>query len=123
MLRHCMLTFFQPQPDMPPRERGRSRSPGGRRGPMPPFDDYDRRGPPRGYGSPRRDGYGYRERSPRAYYDERARYRSPPRRPMDDYPPPPPPPRGRYDDPYRRDYGPPPPDPYANGRPYDRPPR
>ncbi|KAJ0319275.1 hypothetical protein COL5a_010228 [Colletotrichum fioriniae] len=113
------------QPDMPPRgdmRSARSRSPGGGRRPYPPpVDDYDRRGPPRGY-SPRRDGYreGYRERSPRReYYDERARYRSPPRRPMDDYPPP----RGRYDDPYRRDY-PPPPDPYVNGRgPYDRPPR
>ncbi|KAK1672909.1 hypothetical protein BDP55DRAFT_634422 [Colletotrichum godetiae] len=114
------------QPDMPPRgdmrSGARSRSPGGGRRPYPPpVDDYDRRGPPRGY-SPRRDGYreGYRERSPRReYYDERARYRSPPRRPMDDYPPP----RGRYDDPYRRDY-PPPPDPYVNGRgPYDRPPR
>ncbi|KAJ4312607.1 hypothetical protein N0V84_009845 [Fusarium piperis] len=108
------------QPDVPARDRGRSRSPGRRPYP-PPVDDYDRRGPPRGY-SPRRDGYGYRDRSPRRdYYDDRARYRSPPRRPMEDYPPPPP--RGRYDDPYRRDY-PPPPDPYANGRPpYDRPPR
>ncbi|KAL3962662.1 hypothetical protein ACCO45_004185 [Purpureocillium lilacinum] len=66
--------------------------------------------------------YGYRDRSPRReYYDDRARYRSPPRRPMEDYPPPPP--RGRYDDPYRRDYPAPPPDPYANGRTYDRPPR
>lgn len=111
---------MQTQPEIPPRERGRSRSPGRRPYP-PPMDDYDRRGPPRGY-SPRRDGYGYRDRSPRRdYYDDRARYRSPPRRPMEDYPPPPP--RGRYDDPYRRDY-PPPPDPYANGRPpYDRPPR
>ncbi|KAL5595219.1 hypothetical protein FOVSG1_008908 [Fusarium oxysporum f. sp. vasinfectum] len=36
------------QPDMPPRERGRSRSPGRRPYP-PPMDDYDRRGPPRGY--------------------------------------------------------------------------
>jgi len=100
---------------------------------MPPFDEYDRRGPPRGAGgagaapggySPRRDAgpYGYRDRSPRReYYDDRARYRSPPRRPMEDYPPPPP--RGRYDDPYRRDYPAPPPDPYANGRTYDRPPR
>ncbi|KAL6852363.1 hypothetical protein ACO1O0_006906 [Amphichorda felina] len=112
------------QPDFPP-ARGRSRSPGfsGRRGYMPPpADDYDRRGPPaRGY-SPRRDApYGYRDRSPRReYYDDRTRgYRSPPRRPVDDYPPPPP--RGRYDDPYRRDY-PAPADPYANGRPYDRPP-
>ncbi|KAF4122142.1 RNA recognition motif [Geosmithia morbida] len=120
------LTWWtQTQPDFPP-PRGRSRSPigfGGRRGYMgPPMDD--RRGPPpRGY-SPRRDiPYGYRDRSPRRdYYDDRARgYRSPPRRPMDDYPPPPPP-RGRYDDPYHRDY-PPPPDAYGNGRPYDRPPR
>ncbi|KAM6532996.1 hypothetical protein FALCPG4_006029 [Fusarium falciforme] len=93
------------QPDVPARDRGRSRSPGRRPYP-PPVDDYDRRGPPRGY-SPRRDGYGYRDRSPRRdYYDDRARYRSPPRRPMEDYPPPPP--RGRYDDPYRRDYPPPP---------------
>ncbi|KAI9151897.1 putative intermediate filament protein MDM1 [Paramyrothecium foliicola] len=109
------------QPDMPPRgERGRSRSPNGRRPYAPPTEDYDRRGgppPPRGY-SPRREGYGYRDRSPRRdYYDDRARYRSPPRRPMEEYGPP----RGRYDDPYRRDY-PPPADPYANGRPYDRPP-
>ncbi|KAF4433218.1 Pre-mRNA-splicing factor srp2 [Colletotrichum fructicola] len=39
------------QPDMPPRDiRGaRSRSPGGRRPYPPPMDDYDRRGPPRGY--------------------------------------------------------------------------
>ncbi|KAL1842932.1 hypothetical protein VTJ49DRAFT_3720 [Mycothermus thermophilus] len=114
------------QPDYPRPDRARSRSP--RRGYPPPMhDDYDRRGPPRGY-SPRRDGYrdGYRERSPpprRDYYDDRrGGYRSPPRRgppPMDDYPPP----RGRYDDPYRggpRDY--PPPDPYMNGRGYDRPP-
>ncbi|KAL9942925.1 hypothetical protein D7B24_002870 [Verticillium nonalfalfae] len=112
------------QPDIPPRDnRGRSRSPNGRRPPPPPpVDDYDRRGPPRGY-SPRAYRDGYRDRSPRReYYDERARYRSPPRRPMDDYPPPPP--RGRYDDPYRRDYPPPPPDPYANSRPpYERPPR
>jgi RNA recognition motif-containing protein len=94
------------QPDIPRPDRARSRSP--RRAYAPPVDDYDRRGPPRGY-SPRRDGYrdGYR-------------YRSPPRRgppPVDDYPPP----RGRYDDPYRggpRDY--PPPDPYMNGRGYDR---
>ncbi|UNI18161.1 hypothetical protein JDV02_004448 [Purpureocillium takamizusanense] len=120
------------QPDVPSRDRGRSRSPG-RRPYMPPFDEYDRRGPPRGAGggaagaggySPRRDAgpYGYRDRSPRReYYDDRTRYRSPPRRPMEDYPPPPP--RGRYDDPYRRDYPAPPPDPYANGRTYDRPPR
>jgi RNA recognition motif-containing protein len=110
------------QPEMPARaERGRSRSPGGRRPYAPPAEDYDRRGPPppRGY-SPRREAYGYRDRSPRReYYDDRARYRSPPRRPMDEYGPP----RGRYEDPYRRDYPPPPPaDPYANGRPYDRPP-
>ncbi|KAJ6437850.1 pre-mRNA splicing factor [Purpureocillium lavendulum] len=122
----------QTQPDMPPRDRARSRSPGRRPYNMPPFDEYDRRGPPRGAGggpnaggySPRRDAgpYGYRDRSPRReYYDDRARYRSPPRRPMEDYPPPPP--RGRYDDPYRRDYPAPPPDPYANGRTYDRPPR
>ncbi|KAK1771840.1 hypothetical protein QBC33DRAFT_169492 [Phialemonium atrogriseum] len=112
------------QPDPPPRDRARSRSPG-RRPYAPPADDYDRRGPPRGGAgySPRRDGGyrdGYRDRSPRRdYYDDRSRYRSPPRRgpPGDDYPAPPP--RGRYDDPYRRDY---PPDPYVNGRPYDRPP-
>lgn len=112
----------QTQPDIPRDARGRSRSPGPRR-PYPPRDDWDRRGPPPGGLSPRRDPYrdGYRERSPRRdYYDDRARYRSPPRRgPVDDYPPP----RGRYDDPYRRDY--PPPDPYMNGGgrpPYDRPP-
>ncbi|KAL0469340.1 hypothetical protein QR685DRAFT_588822 [Neurospora intermedia] len=111
------------QPDIPRNDhRGRSRSPRGRPYP-PPMDDYDRRGPPpRGY-SPRRDGYrdGYRDRSPpprREYYDDRrGGYRSPPRRPIDDYPPP----RGRYDDPYRapRDY---PPDPYMSGRgdAYDR---
>lgn len=112
------------QPDWPP-PRGRSRSPGPhRRGYGPPRDDYDRRGPPRGY-SPRREGggYGYRDRSPRReYYDDRMRsgpYRSPPRGPpMEGYGPP----RGRYDDPYRRDYPPPPPDPYAAERPYDRPP-
>ncbi|KAK4039227.1 hypothetical protein C8A01DRAFT_16746 [Parachaetomium inaequale] len=107
------------QPDIPRGDRARSRSP--RRPYPPPMDDYDRRGPPRGY-SPRRDGYregAYRERTPpphRDYYDDRrGGYRSPPRRgpPMDDYPPP----RGRYDDPYRgapRDY--PPADPYMNGR-------
>ncbi|PKS12856.1 hypothetical protein jhhlp_000196 [Lomentospora prolificans] len=112
------------QPDPLPRERARSRSPG-RRPYMHPQEDHDRRGPPRGY-SPRRDGYrdGYRERSPGRrppppdYYDDRGRgYRSPPRRPLDDYPP-----RRGYDDPYRRDY-PMAADPYANGRPYDRPPR
>merc|ERR1712000_485060 len=109
------------QPDMPP-PRGRSRSPGfrrggGRYGGPPPMDDYDRRGPPpRGFSPRRGDGpYGYRDRSPRRDYCERG-YRSPPRGPIDDYGPP----RGRYDDPYRRDY--PPADPYANGRPYDRPP-
>ncbi|KAK4062757.1 uncharacterized protein Triagg1_9755 [Trichoderma aggressivum f. europaeum] len=112
------------QPDMPPRgDRGRSRSPGRRPYPPPAFDNYDRRGPPhRGYNRETGPSYGYRDRSPRReYYDDRApRYRSPPRRPVEDYPPP----RGRYEEPYRRDY-PPPPDPYANGgRPaYDRPPR
>ncbi|KZZ96725.1 pre-mRNA splicing factor [Moelleriella libera RCEF 2490] len=118
------------QPDVPQRDgRGRSSSPpGGGRGRRPHmpqrFDDYDRRGPPRGH-SPRRDpgAYGYRDRSPRReYYDERApRYRSPPRgpAPVEDYPQP----RGRYDDPYRRDYPPPPADPYTNGRGYERPPR
>ncbi|KAH8897038.1 hypothetical protein GQ53DRAFT_803158 [Thozetella sp. PMI_491] len=105
------------QPDPPPRDpRARSRSPGRR--PYPPVEDYDRRAAARGY-SPRREGYreGYRERSPRRdYYDDRPRYRSPPRRgPVDDYPPP----RGRYDDPYRRDY---PPDPYAARPLYERPP-
>ncbi|KID93081.1 pre-mRNA splicing factor [Metarhizium guizhouense ARSEF 977] len=114
------------QPDMPPRDgRGRSRSPGGRRpyNNVPPrFGEHDRRGPPpRGYN--RDPGpYGYRDRSPRReYYEDRARYRSPPRgpAPVEDYPPA----RGRYEDPYRRDYPPPPPDPYANGRQYDRPPR
>jgi len=112
------------QPDMPIRERGRSRSPGFRKPYGMPREPYDRRGPPPGAYSPPR-GYreDYRDRSPRReYYDDR-RYRSPPRRggppPMEEYGVPP---RGRYDDPYRRDYGPPP-DPYANGRPYDRPPR
>ncbi|KAK3175799.1 hypothetical protein K4F52_009980 [Lecanicillium sp. MT-2017a] len=115
------------QTEVPTRDRGRSRSPG-RRGYAPPFDDYDRRGPPGPRYSPRRDGPpygGYRDRSPRRdYYDDRGpRYHSPPRRPMDDYPPGPPPgPRGRFD-PYR-DYPPPPPGPYGgNGRGgYDRPP-
>ncbi|OAA70909.1 Nucleotide-binding, alpha-beta plait [Akanthomyces lecanii RCEF 1005] len=106
------------------RQRGRSRSPGRRPYNAPPFDEYDRRGPPpRGYG-PRRDEppYGYRERSPRRdYYDDRAGYHSPPRRPMDDYPPPAGP-RGHYDEPYRRDYPPPPPPGPYGGRPYDRPP-
>jgi len=106
------------QPDIP-RDRARSRSPARR----PYADDYDRRGPSRGY-SPRRDGY--RDRSPprRGYYDDdRGRYgRSPPRArgPIDDYPPPR---RSGFDDPYRRDY--PPTDPYVNGHgrpPYDRPP-
>ncbi|XWX01967.1 hypothetical protein V2A60_009999 [Cordyceps javanica] len=106
------------------RQRGRSRSPGRRPYNMPPFDEYDRRGPPpRGY-PPRREEppYGYRERSPRRdYYEDRAGYHSPPRRPMDDYPPPPGP-RGHYDEPYRRDYPPPPPPGPYGGRPYDRPP-
>ncbi|PBP20654.1 pre-mRNA splicing factor [Diplocarpon rosae] len=104
------------QPDIP-RDRARSRSPVPRR--AYPGDDYDRRGPSRGY-SPRRDAY--RDRSPPRrggyYEDDRRGYRSPPRvrGPIDDYPPP----RGRFEDPYRRDY---PPDPYVNGRaPYDRPP-
>lgn len=101
-----------------PRDRMRSRSPPRRPYPS---DDYDRR--PRGY-SPRRDGGGYRDRSPRRdYYDDRGRYgRSPPRArgPMDDYPPPPR--RGPYDDPYRGGYAPPV-DPYMRGGgPYDRPP-
>ncbi|KAF3761341.1 hypothetical protein M406DRAFT_294885 [Cryphonectria parasitica EP155] len=117
---HRVTCVANAQPDVPRVERGRSRSPGARR-PYPARDDWDRRGPPPGGFSPRRDPYrdGYRERSPRRdYYDDRARYRSPPRRGgIDDYPPP----RGRYDDPYRRDY--PPPDPYMGGRPpYDRPP-
>jgi len=109
------------QADMP-RDRARSRSPG-RRGPA---DDYDRRGPPRGSYSPRRDSY--RDRSPRRdYYDDRrggGGYRSPPRArgPPEDYPPS----RrsGGYEEPYRRDY--PPADPYVNGaaRAYERgPPR
>lgn len=113
--------YYKTQPDMP-RDRARSRSPG-RRGPI---DDYDRRGPPRGGYSPRRDSY--RERSPRRdYYDDRrgggGGYRSPPRArgPPEDYPVGR---RGGYDEPYRRDY--PPADPYVNGaaRPYERgPPR
>ncbi|KAH7027893.1 uncharacterized protein B0I36DRAFT_328142 [Microdochium trichocladiopsis] len=110
------------QPDMPFRERGRSRSPGFRKPYGMPRDPYDRRGPPPGgYSPPRGYREDYRDRSPRReYYDDR-RYRSPPRRgpPMEEYGAPP---RGRYDDPYRREYGPPP-DPYANGRGYDRPPR
>ncbi|KAK4190750.1 hypothetical protein QBC35DRAFT_54054 [Podospora australis] len=115
-----------------PRDR-RSLSPNPRRPHGGRMDDYDRRGPPRGYSPPRNGGYrdGYRERSPVGrprddYYDRPRGYpRSPPRRgppPMDDYPP-----RGRYDDPYRpapRDY--PPPDIYMNGhgggRPYRAPP-
>lgn len=112
-----MSNILQTQPDIPRDSRARSRSPIPRR--AHPGDEYDRRGPSRGY-SPRRDG-GYRDRSPprRGYYDDDRRgYRSPPRArgPVDDYPPP----RGRFEDPYRRDY---PPDPYVNGRaPYDRPP-
>ena len=127
---------LQTQPDVATRDnRGRSRSPAGRRPYPAGREEYDRRGPPRSGGggsgggggggggggySPRWEGYreGYRDRSPRRdYYEDRARYGSPPRRPpVDDYPPP-----RRYDDPYRRDY--PPADPYANGRgPYDRPP-
>ncbi|KAI0174289.1 pre-mRNA splicing factor [Pestalotiopsis sp. NC0098] len=114
----------------PGRDRFRSRSPRGRGGPYNggPPNDYERRGPPRGY-SPRREDYrgGYRDRSPRGprdpYYDEPRYGRSPPRRgpPMEDYGAP----RGRggYDDPYRRDYGPPEPYPNGGGRPpYERPP-
>ncbi|RAL58584.1 hypothetical protein DID88_003944 [Monilinia fructigena] len=89
------------QPDIPRDSRARSRSPIPRGRPYP-IDDYDRRGPPRGY-SPRRDAY--RDRSPprRSYYDDdRGRYgRSPPPRPrgpIDDYPPPR---RSGFDDPYR----------------------
>lgn len=128
----------QPQTDIPrPRERFRSRSPGyrgGRHGPPPPDDYYDRRGPPRGY-SPRRDDYRRRTPPPRGYYDDPRddRY-GPPRRgpPVDDYPPPA---RGRYPD---DRYGAPPPprggagaggygepEPYMNGHgrePYGRPP-
>lgn len=120
------INVVQTQPDMPQRERGRSRSPGRRPYAAAPFDEYERRGPPARTGySPRREGgaYAYRDRSPRReYYDDRTRYRSPPRRPMEDYPPPAR--TGRYDDPYRRDYPAPPPDPYANGRPsYERAPR
>ncbi len=106
---------------MPREGRGRSRSPRGRRPYPPPRDDYDRRGPPppragAGY-SPRRDGPGFRDDYRERYYDDRARYPSPPRRaPMDDYPPP----QRRYDAPYRRDY--PPNDPYGNRGVYDRPP-
>lgn len=97
------------------RDPYRSRSPM-RRGGYPPADDYDRRGPPRGY-SPR--GH-YRERSPppmrRDYYerDGYGRRSPPPRSRMDDYPPP----RRPYEDPY--DFRPPPPrhydDPYMHGR-------
>ncbi|KAK4619984.1 Pre-mRNA-splicing factor srp2 [Fulvia fulva] len=117
-----------PQTEIPrPRERYRSRSPGGYRGrggygggPPPGGDDYyDRRGPPRGY-SPRRDDYRRRTPPPRGYYDDPRddRY-GPPRggRPsVDDYPPPR---GGGYPD---DRYGPPPPrrggyepEPYANG--------
>ncbi|KAI6246516.1 hypothetical protein HI914_05823 [Erysiphe necator] len=112
------------QPDYS-RDRVRSRSPGYRR----PYaaDDYDRRGPARGY-SPRRDGYRDRSVPRRGYYeDDRTRYgRSPirPRGPVDEYPPP----RrsGGFEDPYRREY---PTDSYVNGRsardypPRDYPPR
>ncbi|OAL63589.1 pre-RNA splicing factor Srp2 [Trichophyton rubrum] len=99
----CTADIQPPMEDRVPRDPYRSRSP--RRGPpYPPVDDYDRRGPPRGY-SPR--GH-YRERSPhgrRDYYD-RDGYgrRSPPRARVDDYPPP----RRPYDDPYdMRGGGPP----------------
>jgi len=117
-----------PQSEIPrPRERYRSRSPGGYRGRggyggPPPDDYYDRRGPPRGY-SPRRDDYRRRTPPPRGgYYDDRPddRYIRGGRPPVDDYPPrggsyggppvddryggPPPPRRGGYE-----------PEPYANG--------
>lgn len=107
------------QPDFP-RDRVRSRSPAYRR--PHPADDYDRRGPARGY-SPRRESYRDRSLPRRGYYEEdRPHYgRSPvrPRGAAEDYPPP----RrgGGFEDPYRRDY---PPEPYVNGRnPRDYPPR
>ncbi|KAF2766458.1 hypothetical protein EJ03DRAFT_177979 [Teratosphaeria nubilosa] len=128
---------LQPQTDIPrPRERYRSRSPGGYRGRggygPPPMDDYyDRRGPPRGY-SPRRDDYRRRTPPPRGYYDDPREDRyGPPRRgpppPIDDYPPPR---RGGGYPPDDRGYAPPPQraypdDPYLNGHgrePYGRPP-
>jgi len=141
---HCIS---DPQADIPrPRERFRSRSPGGPRGRgyggPPPVDDYyDRRGPPRGY-SPRRDDYRRRSPPPRGYYDDPRDDRygpAPPRArvPVDDYPPPrgggypddrygaPPPPRRGYEaDPYmnghgREPYGRPP-SPRREGRGYDR---
>jgi len=105
-------------------DRFRSRSPPGRRGYMPPPDDYDyRRPPPRGY-SPRREDYRRRSPPSRGYYDDRDRYpRSPPhgaRAPSDDYPPRPRYPNDAYGaPPPRRGYEP---DPYMNGhgaRPYD----
>lgn len=136
--------YYQPQSEIPrPRERYRSRSPGGYRGRGgyggPPHDDYyDRRGPPRGY-SPRRDDYRRRSPPPGRYYDDRAddRY-GPPRGgrpPVDDYPPrggsyggappddryggPPPPRRGGYEqEPYTNGHGR---APYA-GRPASPPP-
>ena len=107
----------------------------GRRGypPGPPgHDDWDRRGPPRGF-SPRRDDY--RRRSPpRDYYDREREWRggrSPPRRgppPVEDgYGPPrgrypddaydargPPPRGGRYEDGYTNGHGRP---PYGGGGP------
>ncbi|KAF2731346.1 hypothetical protein EJ04DRAFT_10631 [Polyplosphaeria fusca] len=113
-------------PEDRPRERYRSRSPGGRRGypPAPHEDEYYRRGPPRGYSPGRREDY--RRRSPpRDYYDSRGyRGASPRGRPPIDEPYGAP---RRYDDPYDA-RGPPPrryEDPYMNGhgRPYDaRPP-
>ncbi|KAF1983717.1 hypothetical protein K402DRAFT_396460 [Aulographum hederae CBS 113979] len=96
---HC-ISDVQPE-----RPRYRSRSPGmggggPRRGGYPPgppgYDDYDRRGPPRGY-SPRRDDYRRRSPPPSRYYEDRGYGRSPPRGrgpPLDDsYAPPA---RGRY---------------------------
>ncbi|EER37230.1 conserved hypothetical protein [Histoplasma capsulatum H143] len=112
---------IQSQEDRQPRDPYRSRSPG-RRGGYHPYDDYDRRGPPRSGYSPRNH---YRERSParRDYYDRDGygRRTPPPRSRVDDYPPPP---RRPYDDPYDPRGPPPPPrhydDPYAP-RPYGRP--
>ncbi|EEQ27839.1 pre-mRNA splicing factor [Microsporum canis CBS 113480] len=118
----CTADIQPPMEDRVPKDPYRSRSP--RRGPpYPPAEDYDRRGPPRGY-SPR--GH-YRERSPhggRDYYD-RDGYgrRSPPRARVDDYPPP----RRPYDDPYEMRSGGPPrhyDDPYMpRGAPFGGRPR
>ncbi|KAK2880114.1 hypothetical protein FQN49_000561 [Arthroderma sp. PD_2] len=120
----CTADIQPPMEERIPRDPYRSRSP--RRGgpPYPPAEDYDRRGPPRGY-SPR--GH-YRERSPhgRRDYYERDGYgrRSPPRARVDDYPPP----RRPYDDPYEMRGGGGPPrhydDPYMpRGAPFGGRPR